>query len=104
VPEELFSSDKHTFVLQGIEHFYVQLPVTDNLLVSFLYRDKCYLSGSGGFGGGLESRKIDSELCELRTKLLLVAVCSRICRSLGVKGISGREFLCVNSDPYPEVL
>jgi len=28
VPEELFSSDKHTFVLQGIERFYVQLLVT----------------------------------------------------------------------------
>jgi len=29
VPEELFSSDKHTFVLQGIEHFYVQPAMND---------------------------------------------------------------------------
>lgn len=86
--------------------FYVQ-PSTmtgDLLSSSFITKNEYYLSGSGGFGGGLESRKIDSELCELRTKLLLVAVCSKIWRSLGVKGISGREFLCVNSDPYPEVL
>lgn len=106
VPEELFSSDKHTFVLQGIVQFYVQPPtMTSDLLSSFLItKNNYYLSGSGGFGGGLESCKIDSELCELRTKLLLAAVCSNIWRSLGVKGISGREFLCVNSDPYPEVL
>lgn len=59
-----------------------------------------YLSGSGGFGGGLESLKIDSELCELRTRLVVAAVCSKICLSLGVSGISGKEFLCgVNSDP-----
>lgn len=36
VPEELFSSDKHTFVLQGIECVYVELPTTNNLLFSFL--------------------------------------------------------------------
>lgn len=64
-----------------------------------------YLSGSGGFGGGLESLRIDSELCELLTKLLLAAVCSRICRSRGVSGMSGREFRwAVSSVPYPDVL
>jgi len=105
VPEELFSSDKHIFVLQGIEHSCLQRrPTTRDLSFSFLQQNGYYLSGNGGFGGGLESRRIDSELCELRTKLLLAAVCSKICRSLGVRGISGREFLCVNSDPYPEVL
>lgn len=53
-----------------------------------------YLSGSGGFGGGLESLSIDSELCELRTNVELAAVCSSICRSRGVNGMSGKEFLC----------
>ena len=70
----------------------------DALSIKIIGRN--YLSGSGGFGGGLESLKIDSELCELRTKLVLAAVCSKICLSLGVNGISGKEFLCgVISDP-----
>lgn len=106
VPEELFSSDKHTFVLRDrvFPRSTAETMIYYLLPPSHITKNECYLSGSGGFGGGLESRKIDSELCELRTKLLLAAVCSRICRSLGVRGISGREFLCASSDPYPEVL
>lgn len=37
-----------------------------------------YPSGSGGFGGGLLSRSIDSELWLLRTRLGTQDVCSRI--------------------------
>lgn len=53
-----------------------------------------YPSGSGGFGGGLESRKIDSVLWLLRTTPGTWEVCSNISRSLGVRGMSGSEFLC----------
>lgn len=41
---------------------------------------KMYLLGNGGFGGGLESRKILSVLCDVR--ILFVDDCSKISRSL----------------------
>lgn len=48
-----------------------------------------YLSGSGGFGGGLESRNILSILCDVRR--FFCCDCSRMSRSRGVNGISGSE-------------
>lgn len=54
-----------------------------------------YPSGNGGFGGGLESRKIDSVLWLLRTIPGACDVCSNISRSLGVSGMSGSEFLWI---------
>lgn len=48
-----------------------------------------YLSGCGGFGGG-ESFNIFSELWEWRSSTQ-ADVCSRIWRSRGVSGMSGKE-------------
>lgn len=52
-----------------------------------------YLSGNGGFGGGLESLNILSMLCEVRK--FFDCVCSKISRSCGVNGISGSDVRCV---------
>lgn len=56
-------------------------------------RNKTNRSGNGGFGGGLESRKILSMLCDVRN--VFNCVCSKISRSLGVSGMSGSEVRCV---------
>lgn len=74
--------------------------------INYVFYEETYLSGGGGgFGVGLESRRIDSELWELLTRALVAALCSKICRSRGVSGMSGRELRCgVSSELYPEVL
>jgi len=71
---------------------------TTNKLQSVCHKPKfSYLPGSGGLGGGLASFSTDSELCECdsdpRPWLSNTDedVCSKICRSRGVRGISGRE-------------
>lgn len=48
-----------------------------------------YLCGSGGFGGGLESRSILSVLCDVR--MHFVWELSKISRSRGVNGMSGND-------------
>jgi len=64
-----------------------------------------YLPGSGGLGGGPASFSIDSELCECdsdpRPWLSNTDedVCSKICRSRGVRGMSGRELRWGRSAP-----
>lgn len=57
------------------------------------HASESYLPGSGGFGGGgLESRKILSILCDVR--ICFTCDCSRISRSRGVSGMSGNEMRC----------
>lgn len=64
-----------------------------------------YLPGSGGLGGGLVSFSMDSELCECDSDLTPCLsntdedVCSKICRSRGVRGMSGRELRWGRSAP-----
>lgn len=48
-----------------------------------------YLSGNGGFGGGLESRSMLSMLCDGRR--FFDCVCSNMSRSRGVSGMSGSD-------------
>lgn len=52
-----------------------------------------YLSGNGGFGGGLESQSILSMLRVVRK--FFDCVCSKMSRSRGVNGISGSDVRCV---------